>query len=125
MKPNYLFEVSWEVCNKLGGIYTVLSSKSEAVQKELGDNYFFIGPDVWKETIDNPDFLEDNSIHTAWRDSAKMEGLNIRIGRWNIPGKPIAILVDFTPYFPEKDKIPVRNSAGDRVGYGSCEFNRD
>ncbi len=105
MKPDYLFEVSWEVCNKLGGIYTVLSSKSEAVQKELGDNYFFIGPDVWKETIDNPDFLEDNSIHAAWRESAKSEGLNIRIGRWNIPGKPIAILVDFTPYFPEKDKI--------------------
>jgi len=105
MKPDYLFEVSWEVCNKLGGIYTVLSSKSELIQKELGDNYFFIGPDVWKETIDNPDFLEDNTIHSAWRESAKSEGFNIRIGRWNIPGKPLAILVDFTPYFPDKDKI--------------------
>jgi len=105
MKPDYLFEISWEVCNKLGGIYTVLSSKSESVKKEMGDNYFFVGPDVWKETIDNPDFLEDNSIHTAWRESARSEGLNIRIGRWNIPGKPIAILVDFTPFFPDKDKI--------------------
>jgi hypothetical protein len=26
--PDYVFESSWEVCNKVGGIYTVLSSKA-------------------------------------------------------------------------------------------------
>ena len=97
--PDYLFEVSWEVCNKVGGIYTVLSSKYLSVSEGFGDRYIFIGPDVWKETIDNPDFIEDKSLYKNWHDSAEKEGLRIRIGRWNIPGKPVAVLVDFTPYF--------------------------
>ncbi len=103
--PDYLFEVSWEVCNKVGGIYTVLSSKYLAVSEGFGDRYVFIGPDVWKETVENPDFIEDRSIFKNWQDSAEKEGLRIRTGRWNIPGKPIAVLVDFTPFFMQKDKI--------------------
>jgi len=103
--PDYLFEVSWEVCNKVGGIYTVLSSKYLSVSEGFGDRYIFIGPDVWKETIDNPDFIEDKSLYKNWHDSAEKEGLRIRIGRWNIPGKPVAVLVDFTPFFVQKDKI--------------------
>lgn len=27
-----LFETSWEVCNKIGGIYTVLSTKAKTLQ---------------------------------------------------------------------------------------------
>ena len=105
IKPDYLFEVSWEVCNKVGGIYTVLSSKYKSMANHLGDQYIFIGPDVWKETIENPDFLEDRSLYKAWTDSAAKEGLRIRTGRWNIPGKPVAVLVDFTPFFKKKDEI--------------------
>jgi hypothetical protein len=41
----YLFEVSWEVCNKVGGIYTVLKTKINNAVKHFGDNYFLIGPD--------------------------------------------------------------------------------
>ena len=26
LTPDYLFEVSWEVCNKVGGIHTVVST---------------------------------------------------------------------------------------------------
>ena len=78
--PDYLFEVSWEVCNKVGGIYTVLSSKYLSVSEGFGDRYIFIGPDVWKETIDNPDFIEDKSLYKNWHDSAEKEGLRIRIG---------------------------------------------
>jgi phosphorylase/glycogen(starch) synthase len=103
--PDYLFEVSWEVCNKVGGIYTVLSSKYQSMAAGFEDRYIFIGPDVWKETIDNPDFLEDKTLYSSWQKSAEKEGLRIRTGRWNIPGKPIAVLVDFTPFFEEKDKI--------------------
>ncbi len=105
VKLDYLFEVSWEVCNKVGGIYTVLSSKYLSMIDELYDRYIFVGPDVWKESNVNPDFLEDNTLYKAWHDSAEKNGLRIRIGRWNIPGKPIAVLVDFTPFFVEKDKI--------------------
>ncbi len=105
LTPDYLFEVSWEVCNKIGGIHTVITSKAPIVQKSLKDNYILIGPDVWKETIDNPEFEEGKTLFRLWREKAAAEGLHFRIGRWNIPGNPLVILVDFTPYFQGKDKI--------------------
>ncbi len=104
-KPNYIFETSWEVCNMIGGIYTVLSTKASLLKAEYGDNYITVGPDVWKETQSNPDFIEDKTLMASWRESAAADGLHFRIGRWNIPGRPIAVLVDFTTLFPEKDKI--------------------
>jgi glycogen phosphorylase/synthase len=104
-KPDFLFEVSWEVCNKIGGIHTVISSKALLLTNQLNDNYICIGPDVWKETHDNPEFIEDKFLYRSWRKQAGKEGLHFRIGRWNIPGEPIVILVDFTPLFVEKDKI--------------------
>lgn len=105
LKPDYLFEISWEVCNKVGGIYTVISTKAPTLVAEMKDNYIFIGPDVWKETQDNPEFTEDKFLYRSWREEAERQGLRFRIGRWNIAGNPVAILVDFTPYFSVKDKI--------------------
>jgi len=105
IKPDYIFETSWEICNKVGGIYTVVSTKAPGLQKEFEDNYILIGPDVWKDTTRNPDFLEDKYIYKSWREYAASKGLHIRIGRWNIESKPIVVLVDFTPYFQIKDKI--------------------
>jgi len=105
LKPDYLFEVSWEVCNKVGGIYTVVATKAPGIQQEYGNNYILIGPDVWKETSQNPEFTEDKSIFRIWRERAESEGLRIKVGRWNIKGRPVAILVDFTQYFTSKDKI--------------------
>ncbi|HPE87336.1 MAG: alpha-glucan family phosphorylase [Bacteroidales bacterium] len=101
---DFVFEISWESCNKVGGIYTVLSTKAAAAEKQNGV-HIFMGPDVWKETADNPYFIEDNSLFPVWKEKANAEGLLFRTGRWNIPGKPLAILVDFTAYFPEKDRI--------------------
>jgi phosphorylase/glycogen(starch) synthase len=105
IKPDYIFEISWEVCNKVGGIYTVLSTKSRQLTALFGDHYLCLGPDVWKETHDNPDFLEDKSLFQAWHEKAESDGLHFHIGRWNIAGNPIVILVDFTPYFSGKNKI--------------------
>ncbi len=105
MVPDYVFETSWEVCNKVGGIYTAIASKAKILAEEYKDNYILIGPDVWKETHQNPEFLEDKFLFRSWREVAESEGMRIKIGRWNIPGKPVVILVDFTPYFSEKDKI--------------------
>ncbi len=104
-RPDYLFEVSWEICNKVGGIYTVISTKAPGIQSEFEDNYLLIGPDVWKETNSNPDFLEDKYIYRSWREHAEASGIRLRIGRWNIKSKPIVILVEFTQYFQIKDKI--------------------
>ena len=44
--PEFLFESSWEVCNKVGGIYTVLSTKAHTLQQIFNDKVIFIGPDV-------------------------------------------------------------------------------
>jgi phosphorylase/glycogen(starch) synthase len=105
LKPGFLFETSWEVCNKVGGIYTVISTKALSLVNEYHDNYILIGPDVWKETHENPEFQEDKFLHKAWSQKAESEGLKIKIGRWNIPCQPIVVLIDFTPYFSQRDKI--------------------
>jgi len=103
--PDYVFETSWEVCNKVGGIYTVISTKALTLVNEFSDKYILIGPDVWKETHQNPEFLEDKFLYRSWRQKAESEGLKIKVGKWNITGKPVVILVDFTPYFADKDKV--------------------
>ena len=104
LKPDYIFESSWEVCNKVGGIYTVLSTRAKTLQDEMKDRIIFIGPDFWKEN-ESPYFKEDKALFAQWQWEAKEQGLKVRVGRWTIPGEPIAILVDFTPYFDQKNDI--------------------
>ena len=104
-KPDYLFEVSWEVCNKVGGIHTVISTKALSVVKEMNDQYVTIGPDVWRENEEHPEFQEDSTLFPEWRESAAREGLRVRIGRWKIKGNPIAVMLDFTPFIQKKDDI--------------------
>lgn len=102
--PDYIFESSWEVCNKVGGIYTVLSTRAKTLNELLPNRLIFIGPDCWKDTK-SPYFIEDTSLFSDWKNVAEKEGLKCKIGRWNIPGLPIAILVDFIPFYSEKDAI--------------------
>ena len=104
MNPDYIFESSWEVCNKVGGIYTVLSTRANTLQQELQDKVFFIGPDVWHENT-CPYFKEDAKLLAEWKKTATEEGLKVKVGRWTIPGNPIAILVDFQKYFKKKNEI--------------------
>ena len=102
--PDYIFESSWEVCNKVGGIYTVLSTRAKTLQEALQDKIVFIGPDFWKEQ-ESPYFKEDKTLFADWQGEASQQGLKVRVGRWTVPGEPIAILVDFNPYFEKKDEI--------------------
>ena len=105
--PNYIFESSWEVCNKVGGIYTVLSTRANTLQQKNTDHIIFIGPDCWHEKP-CPYFTEDPSLFSDWKASESLkeeEGLKMKIGRWNVPGKPIAILVDFEKYYSKKNEI--------------------
>ena len=104
MKPDFIFESSWEVCNKVGGIYTVLSTRANTLQQELQDKVFFIGPDVWHENT-CPYFKEDAKLLAEWKKTATEEGLKVKVGRWTIPGNPIAILVDFQKYYEKKNEI--------------------
>lgn len=102
--PNFIFEASWEVCNKVGGIYTVLSTRAKTMKDKLGDDVMFIGPDVWRDKK-NPLFREDSELLAAWREKAEQDHLHVRVGRWDIPGQPIAVLVDFQPYYAIKNDI--------------------
>lgn len=105
LTPDYIFESSWEVCNKVGGIYTVLSTRAKTLQEAFPDRLFFIGPDVWSGK-ENPLFAEDDELLKTWRTEAETkDNLKIRVGRWNIPGNPITILVDFTPFYAVKNDI--------------------
>ncbi|MBQ8159100.1 MAG: glycosyltransferase [Prevotella sp.] len=104
LSPDFIFESSWEVCNKVGGIYTVLSTRAKTLQDNFRDKVVFIGPDVWK-TTECPYFKEDVSLFASWKWTAKEQGINVRVGRWTIPGEPIAVLVDFQPYFEKKNEI--------------------
>ena len=69
--PDYLFETSWEVCNKVGGIYTAIATKARVLTESLRDNYILIGPDVWKETHQNPEFIEDKFLFKSWHEIAE------------------------------------------------------
>ena len=104
LTPDYIFESSWEVCNKVGGIYTVLSTRAKTLQERMKDRIIFIGPNCWKEK-DSPYFKEDKTLFAEWQWEAKEQGLKVRVGRWTIPGEPVAILVDFFPYFEKKNDI--------------------
>ena len=102
--PDHLFEVSWEVCNKVGGIHTVIATKALTVTKRMGDNYIVVGPDLMQES-QNPEFEADDTLMTAWRESLYEEGIRVRIGRWNVEGRPIAILIDFKSLISQKDDV--------------------
>lgn len=102
--PDYIFESSWEVCNKVGGIYTVLSTRAKTLQDKNKDHIIFIGPDCWGDK-QSPYFKEDTNLFADWKQKALEDGINIKIGRWDIPGSPISVLVDFNPYFEEKNDI--------------------
>ena len=103
--PDYLFEVSWEVCNKVGGIYTVIATKSLYLKQQLHKHHILIGPDVWMDTESNPDFIEDTHLYSLWKAHAASEGIRVRIGKWNVPGNPIAILVDFKQFLTSQNDI--------------------
>ncbi len=103
--PDYIFETSWEVCNKVGGIYTVLSTKANSLHKLYKDNLFFVGPDVFKDE-GNPYFIEDKQLFAPWREYiSSVKNVQVRIGRWEIPGNPIVFLVDFQRFFDIKNEI--------------------
>ena len=102
--PEYLFEISWEVCNKVGGIYTVVSTKARTISEIEGLNAIYIGPDLWKEK-ENPLFTEDKRMWSAWRKKINNDKLTVRCGHWEIPGRPKVVLVDYTGYMDDKDAI--------------------
>lgn len=105
-QPDYIFETSWEVCNRVGGIYAVLSTRAASMQAEHPDKVFFFGPDFGEHS--DIYFKEDKKILKSWLSAFdfRQSGLSsIRIGRWQVPGEPIAILLKYDGLWPRKDEI--------------------
>ncbi|XPV77817.1 MAG: alpha-glucan family phosphorylase [Desulfovibrio sp.] len=103
MTKDYLFEVSWEVCNMVGGIYTVISSKVQEAQKVFGDGYITIGPLLSR----NPDFVEENTFPECVEalQRIKDKNIDVRTGYWDIPGQPRTILVNFNGAYSDPNKL--------------------
>ena len=97
MQPEYIFETSWEVCNRVGGIYAVLSTRAASMQKEHKDKVIFFGPDFGDHS--NLTFKESKSLLKGWRPKG------VRVGRWQVPGKPIAVLLKWDEVWAQKDAI--------------------
>ena len=89
-EKEFLFEVSWEVCNKVGGIYTVIKSKIPEAVRTYGENYYLLGPDLKS----NQEFEEtDEECWGRIREGTAIKEIPCRFGRWNVPGSPKVILV--------------------------------
>jgi phosphorylase/glycogen(starch) synthase len=99
-----LFEISWEVCNKVGGIHTVLSSKAVTAVEKFGDDYITIGPQLLAGTGHQPPFDEEPG-YEDFAESCRQLGVPVRVGRWRIPGRPRCILVGFSGLFERKNGI--------------------
>lgn len=95
--PEYIFETSWEVCNRVGGIYAVLSTRAASMLKEHPDKVFFFGPDFGAHS--DIYFKEDKSLLKGWKRNG------VRVGRWMVPGEPIAILLKADKLWAEKDNV--------------------
>ncbi|XP_066964835.1 glycogen [starch] synthase isoform X2 [Macrobrachium rosenbergii] len=92
----WVFEVSHEAANKVGGIYQVIRSKCSASVEELGEQYVLLGP--YKETsvrteVELGEFPDDSPL-TAAVNEIRSLGWRVHTGRWLVDGNPQIILFD-------------------------------
>jgi glycogen(starch) synthase len=99
-----LFEISWEVCNKVGGIYSVITSKAPLIS-EYYPNYYCIGP-YFKEKADE-DFQECEAPEKIKKAIEELKRHNIicHYGNWLINSEPKTFLIEFSGIVHEKDRI--------------------
>lgn len=129
LRPTLIMETSWEVCNKVGGIYAVLSTRSATMTEVYGrENIVFVGP--WLSESEQRDFVPSfNSSGIEGRLSAEV-GLPVHIGTWDVPGHPLCILVDYKPlykktgalYFEMWERYGIRSEEGYGDYDESCHF---
>jgi glycogen(starch) synthase len=93
-----LFEIAWEVCNQVGGIYTVIRSKVPSVIEKWGaENYFLIGPYFADQAAAHFDPATDYSTPVG-KAVLKMQerGFDVHYGQWIVSGRPNVVL--FNPF---------------------------
>ncbi len=103
-KADYVFEVSWEVCNKVGGIFTVIKSKAFQM-KTYYENYFLIGPYFADKAAGQ--FIEE-VWPKKWEpifQQLQNEGITMHYGKWLIEGEPQVILIDSTQFKSRTNEV--------------------
>lgn len=104
-KADVCFEVSWEVCNKVGGIYTVVQSKILPMKQYYKDDYFLVGPFFPKKIYG---IFEELMPPDDWKkplDALKAEGIEVHMGTWITQGSPKVLLIDFAKFAAQKNEI--------------------
>ncbi len=104
-KADYVFEVSWETCNKVGGIYTVLKSKARHLTNIYGQNYCLIGP-YFEEKIKGE--FQEQLVPERFKDifnQLEEQGVKCHFGKWLIGGEPNIILIDFKNFWWRENQI--------------------
>ena len=98
-----LFEVGWEVCWQLGGIYTVLRSKAPTMIQRWGERYCLIGPfNPQTAAVEFEEQPPTGILEKTLRRLSEM-GTGWRFGQWLIPGRPHVILLDYRARFNQLD----------------------
>lgn len=91
---NRLLEIGWEVCNQLGGIYTVLRSKAPEMVGEWADRYALLGPyNASQAAIEFEEERLGDELDLA-ADILRESGVDVYVGRWQVSGRPRAVLID-------------------------------
>ncbi|KAI9827684.1 MAG: glycogen synthase isoform 1 [Sarea resinae] len=126
VKNHVLFEMSTEVANRVGGIYSVLKSKAPVTTAEYGDRYTLVGPLNRASAAVEVEALTPSN-HALAETMAAMEarGITMVYGRWLIEGAPRVLLIDTkTGYrFLDEWKGDLWNTAGIPVPPGDEETN--
>jgi glycogen(starch) synthase len=105
MAPENFIEVSFEVSNKVGGIYQVLKSKSTKMNEYYSDGYLTIG--FYNEENAMSDFAprEENPYEYIFDEMKEEIGVECHYGAWNIKGSPRTILIDISDAEIDVDEI--------------------
>ena len=104
-KADFIFEVSWEAVNKVGGINTVISSKAREMVKHYGANYFLVGPYFKDKTLGEFEELQPPEYFSTIFEKLKTKGVKVYFGKWLIEGEPLVMLLDFDALMPYIDSM--------------------
>lgn len=88
-----LFEISWEVCSQVGGIYTVLRSKAPATARRWGEGYWLVGPYRETSALEFEPEMPSGQVGEIVREFRE-KGVRVHCGRWVITGRPRVLLFD-------------------------------
>ncbi|MFH1473444.1 MAG: hypothetical protein ABIE55_00985 [Candidatus Aenigmatarchaeota archaeon] len=107
MKPeaDVMFEVAFEVCNKVGGIYAVLKTKAARMVEKYKEDYFAIGPYFKERAVLETMKHKPPAFLKQIFSELEKQGIKCFYGKWLIPGKPNVILIDYFDMMKQAGKI--------------------